>query len=63
MDGTPHLCLGHEDREPLAPLLRGGASDAELEAAIVAAVARKPQRHLFREAPERLARVMAQTGG
>lgn len=63
VDGTLHLCLGHEDRVPLAPLLRGGAADAELDAAIIAAMARKPERHLFRESPGRLARVMAQTGG
>lgn len=44
-------------------VVMAGVNDADLEAAIVAVAARKPERHLFREAPERLARVMAQTGG
>jgi cyclic pyranopterin phosphate synthase len=63
VDGTLYLCLGQEDSVPLRPLLRGGASDAELEAAIVAAIDRKPQRHEFTEQPQKVIRFMAQTGG
>jgi cyclic pyranopterin phosphate synthase len=61
--GTLHLCLGHEHRFEFRPLLRAGASDAELEAAIIAAVARKPARHEFREKPEQIIRFMSATGG
>lgn len=62
-DGTLHLCLGQEHSLPLRPLLRDGASDAELAAAIRAAVARKPERHEFRERPEKVVRFMSMTGG
>lgn len=62
-DGDLLLCLGQEDREPLRPLLRAGASDAELVAAIRAGIARKPERHHFREQPAQIVRFMAQTGG
>lgn len=63
VDGVLYLCLGQDDRLELRPLLRGGASDEELADAILAVVARKPQRHEFREAPLRILRSMAQTGG
>ncbi|GAB3411440.1 GTP 3',8-cyclase MoaA [Massilia agilis] len=63
VDGTLYLCLGQDDSVALRPLLRGGASDGELEAAIRAAVQRKPQRHEFEERPEKVIRFMAQTGG
>lgn len=63
VDGTLHLCLGQEQKFEFRPLLRGGASDAELEAAIRAAIERKPQKHEFSERPEKIIRFMAQTGG
>jgi cyclic pyranopterin phosphate synthase len=63
VEGTLYLCLGQEDRVELAPLLRGGADDAELRQAIVAAIDQKPERHHFVEAPERIMRFMARTGG
>jgi len=63
VDGALHLCLGQEDRVDFRGLLRGGASDADLEAALLAALRRKPERHEFRERPERVVRVMAVTGG
>jgi cyclic pyranopterin phosphate synthase len=63
VDGTLYLCLGQNDRAELRPLLRAGASDAELEAALLGAIARKPERHEFREVPGRVVRIMAQTGG
>ena len=63
VDGTLHLCLGQEHSLALRPLLREGASDAELEAAILQAIDLKPERHEFREQPEKLIRIMAHTGG
>ncbi len=63
VDGTLYLCLGQNDKVELRPLLRAGASDAALEAALLAAIARKPERHEFREAPRKIVRIMAQTGG
>lgn len=62
-EGTLHLCLGQDDQVPLRPLLRAGASDGELEGALRAAVARKPERHEFRERPAQVARFMSMTGG
>ena len=63
VDGTLYLCLGQEQQYPLRPLLRGGASDAELEAAIRAAIELKPQQHDFGRQPEKIIRFMSQTGG
>ncbi|MES2148427.1 MAG: GTP 3',8-cyclase MoaA [Pseudomonadota bacterium] len=63
VDGTLYLCLGQEQSMELRPLLRAGASDAELETAIRAAIELKPQQHDFREQPEKIVRFMAQTGG
>lgn len=63
VDGTLYLCLGQEDRLELRPLLRSGIDDAGLEDALRAAVARKPERHLFREKPEQVVRFMSMTGG
>lgn len=63
VDGTLYLCLGQEHSLPLRPLLRGGASDAELEAAIRAAIELKPERHEFCEQPGKVVRIMSSTGG
>jgi cyclic pyranopterin phosphate synthase len=63
VDGTLYLCLGQEHSLALRPLLRGGASDAELEAAIRAAIELKPERHEFCEQPGKVIRVMSSTGG
>lgn len=62
-DGTLYMCLGQEDRFELRPLLRAGASDAELDAAVRTAIARKPERHEFREQPQKIVRFMSMTGG
>lgn len=62
-DGTLYLCLGQEDRVPLRPLLRRGASDEELEVAVRRAIQMKPERHEFRERPDKVVRFMARTGG
>lgn len=63
VDGTLYLCLGQEEKFEFRPLLRAGASDAELEAAIRAAIELKPQQHEFREQADKVIRFMAQTGG
>lgn len=63
VEGTLYLCLGQDDKLELGPMLRAGASEAEIEQAILGAVARKPERHEFREAPKKLVRFMSMTGG
>ncbi len=63
VDGTLHLCLGQEHQYPLQPLLRGGATDAELVQAIQTAIAAKPERHDFRNHPQKIVRFMASLGG
>ena len=63
VDGTLYLCLGQEEKFAFGPMLRGGASDAELEAAIRAAIELKPQQHDFNTQPDKIVRFMAQTGG
>ncbi len=62
-DGTLYLCLGQNHRAGLRPLLRAGATDDELEAAIIDALALKPERHEFREKPCEVIRFMSMTGG
>jgi cyclic pyranopterin phosphate synthase len=62
-DGALYLCLGQEYRYDLRPLLRSGADDARLEAAIVEALALKPERHEFHENPRQVIRFMSMTGG
>jgi GTP 3',8-cyclase len=63
VDGTLYTCLGQDHSFAFAPLLRGGASDAELGEAIAQAIELKPERHTFNEAPERIVRFMSHTGG
>ncbi|MGK5079893.1 GTP 3',8-cyclase MoaA [Janthinobacterium sp. HLX7-2] len=63
VDGTLYLCLGQEEKFAFGPMLRGGATDAELEAAIRAAIELKPQQHDFNAQPDKIVRFMAQTGG
>jgi cyclic pyranopterin phosphate synthase len=63
VDGTLYLCLGQEHNVPLGRLLREGADDAALVAAIRAGIAAKPERHEFNEKPQQIIRFMAQTGG
>jgi len=61
--GDLHLCLGQEDRLALRPMLRAGVSDGEIQQAIREAVARKPERHHFHEAPTAILRPMSALGG
>ena len=62
-DGTLYMCLGQDNRYELRPMLRDGASDTDLEAAIRTAIGLKPERHEFREKPEKVIRFMSMTGG
>lgn len=63
VDGTMYLCLGQEHCYAFRELLRSGASDEALADAVLAAIALKPERHEFREKPEKLVRFMNATGG
>jgi cyclic pyranopterin phosphate synthase len=64
--GTLHTCLGREDAADLRAVIRAGASDTDLVAAIRAAVEVKPQGHDFhigRQLAPAVARHMSTTGG
>lgn len=63
VEGTLLLCLGQEHSVELRPLLRAGISDIELAEQFRLAIELKPERHEFREAPQKLVRVMSRTGG
>lgn len=62
--GTLHTCLGQDDATDLRAMMRDGGSDADLAAAIRAAIMGKPKGHDFRigGAPA-VARHMSTTGG
>jgi cyclic pyranopterin phosphate synthase len=65
--GTLYMCLGQEDAADFRDILRAGVDDATLDAAIMAAIARKPKGHDFildrrRDAPA-VGRHMSVTGG
>ena len=62
-DGILYLCLGQEDSLDLRSLLRAGVDNTGLEAAIREAIARKPERHDFKEQPNKIVRIMSKTGG
>ena len=64
--GTLHTCLGREDASDLRAVIRAGASDDDLVAAIQRAVDAKPQGHDFqisRHSAPAVARHMSTTGG
>ncbi len=65
--GTLYMCLGQDDDADLRTALRGSADDAALEAAIRAAIQRKPKGHDFvidrRHAGPAVRRHMSVTGG
>ena len=63
VDGTLYMYLGQEEKFELRPLLRAGASDAEIENALRQAVELKPERHEFVERPLKIVRFMSATGG
>ena len=65
--GTLYMCLGQDDAADLRAVLRAGASDDVLDAAIRAAIARKPLGHDFvidrRQDRPAVTRHMSVTGG
>jgi len=63
--GTLHTCLGQEDATDLRAVLRAGATDTELAAAIRGGIATKPKGHDFEIARKQpaVARHMSTTGG
>jgi cyclic pyranopterin phosphate synthase len=64
--GTLHTCLGREDAADLRHVIRSGADDAALLAAIRAAVDAKPEGHDFhiaRGLAPAVTRHMSTTGG
>lgn len=63
VDGTLYLCLGQEDKVELRPLLRAGATQTQLKQAILEGIAKKPERHEFKDKPEKIVRSMSSTGG
>lgn len=63
VDGTLYMCLGQEEKFELRPLLRDQCSDAELQNAIRQAIELKPEKHEFKENPEKIVRFMSMTGG
>ena len=63
VDGTLYLCLGQNHNVELRPHLRQGITDDGLRELIREAIALKPERHEFRENPEKIVRIMSMTGG
>lgn len=63
VDGTLYMCLGQEQKYPLAPLLKAGVDDHTLQQAIRNAINLKPLQHDFVEQPLKLRRIMSHTGG
>jgi cyclic pyranopterin phosphate synthase len=65
--GTLYMCLGQEDAADLRTPLRASESDGQLQAAIEAAIARKPKGHDFvidrRTNRPAVSRHMSMTGG
>lgn len=65
--GTLYMCLGQDDAADLRAVLRSGASDDALQAAITEAIKRKPKGHDFiidrREKAPSVVRHMSLTGG
>jgi cyclic pyranopterin phosphate synthase len=65
--GKLYMCLGQDDEADLRAVLRAGASEDELDAAILEAISRKPKGHDFvkdrRHNQPAVARHMSVTGG
>lgn len=65
--GTLYMCLGQDDDADLRAVLRAGATDSELDAAVLEAISRKPKGHDFvidrRHDRPAVARHMSVTGG
>ncbi len=63
VEGTLFPCLGQENEVSLRDAMRQGADDEALRQLIRHAIQNKPERHDFQTQPEKIQRVMAQTGG
>jgi GTP 3',8-cyclase len=64
VDGTIYLCLGQEEKIEMRSLLREHPdSDEPIRQALEQGIHLKPERHHFRESPEKIVRFMSQTGG
>jgi len=63
VDGSLHMCLGQEHAVALRPLLREGIDHESLKQTLREAIDLKPERHEFREQPEKIVRFMSATGG
>ena len=64
VDGTIYLCLGQEEKIEMREILRSNPkNDEPVWAALAQGIHLKPERHHFREAPEKIVRFMSQTGG
>ena len=61
--GELYLCLGQENKVELGTLIRAGANDEQLQAAILEAIANKPKQHDFGTAPTAILRPMSALGG
>jgi len=61
--GTLFLCLGHEHMIELRETLRQGLTHSELKTLRNNAFALKPERHNFKEKPQKVVRFMSKTGG
>lgn len=62
-EGMLFTCLGQDDSVDLGRLIRNGAGEEEVMAAIRLALMCKPERHEFNAAPGKVVRIMAKTGG
>lgn len=62
-DGTLYMCLGQDHNYPLREHLRRGISDEELSEHLLQAIRLKPERHEFKDDPEKIVRFMSKTGG
>jgi cyclic pyranopterin phosphate synthase len=64
VDGTIYLCLGQEEKIEMRNILRSNPqNDDPIWAALSEGIHLKPERHHFREAPEKIVRFMSQPGG
>lgn len=63
VDGTLYLCLGQEEKIELRDVLRQSSDDHVVIDALRQGIKLKPERHEFKEAPEKIIRFMSQTGG
>ncbi len=64
VDGTIYLCLGQEEKIEMRDLLRSpDCTDQHIMDALSQGIHLKPERHHFRENPEKIVRFMSQTGG